>query len=120
MLGLLLVSLRFQVPSGLFLSDDIFFQAPLYGLLVPPVGDVLARLHSLNSDLLLILIGLHLVGLVWHTLQGERLVPAMLTGVKRFSNVPADEKPAAYRVQKRYATGALLVAAGVSGWLWFY
>jgi len=120
MVVLLLVSLGFQALSGLFLSDDIFFQAPLYGLLGPAVGDVLARLHSLNSDLLLILIGLHLVGLVWHTLQGERLVPAMLTGMKRFSNVPADEKPAAYRAQKRYAIGALLVAAGVSGWLWFY
>ncbi|BBI74341.2 hypothetical protein HAALTHF_37500n [Vreelandella aquamarina] len=84
MVVLLLVSLGFQALSGLFLSDDIFFQAPLYGLLGPAVGDVLARLHSLNSDLLLILIGLHLVGLVWHTLQGERLVPAMLTGVKRF------------------------------------
>ncbi|MFP3343492.1 cytochrome b/b6 domain-containing protein [Halomonas sp. SIMBA_159] len=120
MVVLLLLSLGFQAVSGLFLSDDIFFQAPLYGLFGPALGDVLPRLHSLNSDLLLILIGLHLAGLVWHTLQGERLVPAMLTGIKRFSNAPADAKPAANRAQKRYAIGALLVAAGVSGWLWFY
>ncbi|WP_404377781.1 cytochrome b/b6 domain-containing protein [Vreelandella aquamarina] len=120
MVLLLLVSLSFQAVSGLFLSDDIFFQAPLYGLLGGEVSDVLARLHSLNSDLLLILIGLHLAGLIWHTLLGERLVPAMLTGVKQFSGAPVDGQPAVQRGHRRYAVGALLVAAGVSGWLWFY
>ncbi len=120
MVILLLASLAFQAVSGLFLSDDIFFQAPLYGLFGPALGDVLPRLHSWNSDLLLILIGIHLAGLIWHALQGEHLVSAMLTGVKRFSSAPVDEQPATYPAPKRYAMGALLVAAGVSGWLWFY
>mgnify|MGYP001240895436 FL=1 len=120
MVVLLLVSLGFQALSGLFLSDDIFFQAPLYGVLDANMGDLLAQLHSLNSDLLLVLIGLHVAGLLWHTLQGERLIPAMLTGVKRFHSPPVDAKPASSRRQTCYAVGALLIAAGVSGWLWFY
>ena len=120
MVVLLLASLGFQALSGLFLSDDIFFQAPLYGLLGAGVGDLLGQLHALNSDLVLVLIGVHVLGLMWHALQGERLVTAMLTGVKKFDRPPADATSAASRAQTRYAIGALLIAAGVSGWLWFY
>ncbi|RUR27224.1 cytochrome B [Vreelandella andesensis] len=120
MVVLLLLSLSFQAVSGLFLSDDIFFQGPLYGLLGRDVSGELASLHALNSDLLLILIGIHLVGIVVHALLGEHLVPAMVTGIKRFTSAPVDEKPA-YRTKYRLlAIGAFLVAAGVCGWLWFY
>lgn len=121
MVVIMLLSLSFQALSGLFLSDDIFFQAPLYGVLGDGVGSQLRTLHQLNSDLLIILIGLHLVGLVVHRLLGEPLVAAMLAGTKRFRQPPVDEhkEPLDAVTLRLRALGALLIAAGVVLWLWF-
>ncbi|WP_016913856.1 cytochrome b/b6 domain-containing protein [Vreelandella stevensii] len=121
MVVLLLLSLGFQALSGLFLSDDIFFQGPLNGWIERDLSRDLARLHALNSDLLLILIGVHVAGVALHGAKGEGLLAAMVTGVKRFARPPVDEAPAVHSAatQRLCAVGALLVAAGVSGWLWF-
>ncbi|WP_340146885.1 cytochrome b/b6 domain-containing protein [Halomonas sp. PA16-9] len=96
MVLLMLLSLSFQAVSGLFLSDDIFFQAPLYGVFGDGVGGQLRTLHQLNSDLLIILIGLHLAGLIAHRLLGEPLVAAMLVGTKRFRQQPVDARNEPY------------------------
>lgn len=122
MVMLMLLSLSFQAVSGLFLSDDIFFQAPLYGLFGDGVGSQLRTLHQLNSDLLIVLIGLHLAGLIVHRLLGEPLVAAMLVGTKRFGQQPVDEhnEPLNAATLRLRALGALLIAAGVILWLWFY
>ena len=121
MVVVMLLSLSFQAVSGLFLSDDIFFQAPLYGLLGEAVGSQLRTLHHWNSDLLIILIGLHLVGLVVHRLLGEPLLTAMLAGNKRFRQQPADARHEALNAAmlRLRALGVLLIAAGVVLWLWF-
>jgi len=76
----------------------------------------------LNSDLLIILIGLHLLGLVVHRLLGEPLLAAMLTGNKRFRQQPVDERNEPFNTAtlRIRALGALLIAAGVVLWLWFY
>lgn len=118
----MLLSLSFQAVSGLFLSDDIFFQAPLYGLFGDGVSSQLRSMHQLNSDLLIILIGLHLVGLVVHRLMGEPLVAAMLAGTKHFRQLPVDARnePLNAATLRLRALGALLIAAGVALWLWFY
>jgi len=121
MVLLMLLSLSFQAVSGLFLSDDIFFQAPLYGVFGEAVGNQLRTLHQLNSDLLIILIGLHLAGLIAHRLLGEPLVAAMLVGTKRFRQQPVDarkERLQAATLRLR-ALSALLIAAGTVLWLWF-
>lgn len=121
MVIIMLLSLSFQAVSGLFLSDDIFFQGPLYGLFGQDIGSQLSTLHQLNSHLLIILIGLHLLGLVVHRLLGEPLVTAMLVGTKRFRQQPVDARnellnAATLRLR---AIGALCIAAGVVLWLWF-
>ncbi|MCD1587821.1 cytochrome b/b6 domain-containing protein [Halomonas sp. IOP_14] len=121
MVLLMLLSLSFQAVSGLFLSDDIFFQAPLYGVFGDGVGGQLRTLHQLNSDLLIILIGLHLAGLIAHRLLGEPLVAAMLVGTKRFRQQPVDARNEPYNVAtlRLRAIGSLFIAAGVVLWLWF-
>lgn len=90
MVLVMLLSLTFQATSGLFLSDDIFFDAPLYGVLGKEVSKTLLTLHHYNSTLLMILIGLHLGAIVAHRLLGEKLVGAMITGTKRLSGAPMD------------------------------
>ncbi|PKG54282.1 cytochrome b/b6 domain-containing protein [Halomonas sp. MES3-P3E] len=121
MVMIMLLSLTFQAVSGLFLSDDIFFQAPLYGLFGEGASSQLRTLHQWNSDLLIILIGLHLVGLVMHRLLGEPLLAAMLGGTKRFHQQPIDahNEPLTASMLRLRALGALLIAAGVVVWLWF-
>lgn len=120
MVIVMLLSLAFQAISGLFLSDDIFFQGPLNTLIDRDLSRQLSRLHALNSDFLVLLIGLHLTALVVHRVLGERLMIAMVTGVKYFQRPPIDIRP--YQAEKRtfQALGVLLVALGVTGWLWFY
>ncbi|WP_249975686.1 cytochrome b/b6 domain-containing protein [Vreelandella olivaria] len=120
MVVIMLLSLSFQAISGLFLSDDIFFQGPFNELVGRDVSRELSRLHALNSDLLLILIGLHVAALTAHKLLGERLVTAMVTGVKYFKQSPADLQTSTTGKHRLQALAALLVAAGITGWLWFY
>ncbi|MDR9440810.1 MAG: cytochrome b/b6 domain-containing protein [Halomonas sp.] len=117
----MLVSLSVQAISGLFLTDDIFFQAPLHDRVSGEVSGTLRILHHWNAQLLMVLIVLHLVALVVHRLKGERLVGAMVTGCKRLSAHPegmADDSVAESRGSPWLAVGLLLVAVGVVGWLW--
>ncbi|MFB9867944.1 cytochrome b/b6 domain-containing protein [Vreelandella sulfidaeris] len=122
MVVVFLLSLSFQAISGLFLSDDIFFQAPLYGLFSEEVAGLLRTLHQLNSDLLIILIGLHLVGVIVHRLQGEPLLAAMLTGTKRFRQPPIDARsePLSTATLRLRALAALFIGAGIALWLWYF
>lgn len=119
MVLLLLLSLSFQAVSGLFLSDDIFFQGPLYGLFGQDVSSQLRTLHYLNSDLLMILIGLHLLGVVVHRLLGESLVVAMLNGTKYFYQQPMDAHSEAlnHATLRLRAIGVSLIAIGIVLWL---
>lgn len=120
MVVLMLVSLAFQSLSGLFLSDDIFFQGPLYGLVGRDISGELATLHAFNSDLLLVLISVHVLAIVAHQLQGEHLVAAMVTGIKHFNHPPHDIASSNFPKRRFRAVIALLFAVSVAGWLWFY
>ena len=116
----LLLSLSVQAVSGLFLSDDIFFTAPLYSSVSSDVSSLMRRVHAWNGQLLLILIGLHLLALVVHRLKGEKLVVAMITGHKHLPEA-VDEKHA-HSIQRRanpwIALPLIAFAVGVVAWLW--
>ncbi|MCB1739355.1 MAG: cytochrome b/b6 domain-containing protein [Gammaproteobacteria bacterium] len=79
----LLAVLAFQAGTGLFASDDILFEGPLYDLVDSDTAERLTGLHHFNFDLLLILIGLHLVAIVFYLVfKRDNLVGPMLTGYK--------------------------------------
>ncbi len=121
MVVVMMLSLSFQVISGLFLTDDIFFNAPLNGLVDRSTARTLAGLHHLNANLLMVLIAGHLLALVVHRLKGERLVGAMITGNKPLAGPPEDEP--AEGPQRRLASPWLALAVIVIAllpvlWLW--
>lgn len=121
MVIVMMVSLSFQAVSGLFLTDDIFFSAPLNGLVDRSTVRTLDTLHHLNATLLMVLIVAHLLALVVHRLKGERLVSAMLTGRKRLEGRPEDEPAAGLRQRLASPWLALAVAAAAALpviWLW--
>ena len=105
----LLGLLAFQATSGLFSNDDISYVGPLADLVSKDMSNRLTGLHKLASNGIYLLIGLHLVAIVFYALvKKDNLVKPMVTGWKDVEQ--ADQVPA--------ATGggalALIVALGLA------
>jgi cytochrome b len=114
--ALMLISLVLQAGSGLFLHDDILFEAPFYGSVSDDTTRTLTALHHYNGNFLLGLIALHLVALIVHRVLGERLVGPMFTGSKTLESAPPDG-PGTTAIVWRALLAAML-AAIVVVWLW--
>jgi len=79
LLGLLAV----QVGTGLVGNDDIDFNGPLSGLVAKERSDSLTGLHHQLSNVLLVLIGLHVAAILFYAVvKRTNLVKPMLTGWK--------------------------------------
>ena len=88
LLGVLLV----QAATGLFANDEIMNAGPFYGWIDPALSNRLTTLHRQSSDVLLVLIGLHVLAVAWYVLAQRRpLLKAMLTGRKPAAEVPAEQ-----------------------------
>lgn len=85
----MLASVAVQATTGLFAADDILTEGPLHDTVPSDVGDWLTWLHYWNSNLLLVLIGIHVVAVLLYEAKGDRLIAAMIHGRKR---LPADER----------------------------
>jgi cytochrome b len=91
--AVMLILLLVEVLSGLF-SSTFDYEGPLASLLPDVWSDRMAGIHSFNLDLLLAMIGLHLLGIAVTSILGrENLVASMIHGRKRLSRLPA-ERPA--------------------------
>lgn len=83
MVLVMLGTLLFQAGSGLFATDDIFYEGPLYSYVSGATSSWMTDWHkSWFYDGLLLIIGLHVVAIVLYRLRGENLVKAMITGHK--------------------------------------
>lgn len=81
-LAMLLV-LGIQATTGLFANDDIMLEGPLTHLVSDETSDELTGVHHLNAWLLFILIGLHILAIVFYeVVKKERLILPMITGKK--------------------------------------
>lgn len=79
----LLGVLALQAASGLAANDDIAFNGPLYNLVSKELSDRLTGIHKEASDLLVILIGLHVAAIVFYVrFKKDNLVKPMITGWK--------------------------------------
>ncbi len=79
----LIASVGFQTVTGLFSNDDILLEGPYANLVSKAFSDQMTKLHHLNSDFILILVGLHLCAIAFYTMfKKEQLIEAMLTGKK--------------------------------------
>lgn len=77
LIGLLLV----QAVSGLFNTDEVFYNGPLYYAVKGSVRDTMGAVHEVTFDLLLGLVCLHvLVVLYRQFLRKDRLISAMVAG----------------------------------------
>jgi cytochrome b len=79
----LLGLLAFQVTSGLFSNDDIAFVGPLFGLVSKDLSNQLTGLHELASNVIYLLIGLHIAAIVFYArVKKDNLVKPMVSGWK--------------------------------------
>ena len=79
----ILACLFLQGVTGLFLTDDILFDGPFYGMLGKEWTARLDAVHKANFVVLLVLIGLHLSAIgFYRVVKRENLVLPMLTGRK--------------------------------------
>jgi cytochrome b len=88
----LLALLLLQAGSGLFANDEIMSMGPFYGWIAPELSNRITSLHRNSSDVLLVLVALHVVAIAWYArVRGERLVRPMVTGRKPAAELPAGE-----------------------------
>ncbi len=84
-LAMLLV-LLIQSGTGLFANDDIFTEGPLANLVSKTTSDWLTRIHRLNSDVILILIVIHVMAVIFYLLvKRDNLIAPMVTGFKMWT-----------------------------------
>lgn len=88
----LLALLLLQAGSGLLANDEIMSMGPFYGWIAPELSNRITSLHRNSSDVLLVLVALHVAAIAWYALvRGERLVLPMVTGRKPAAELPAGE-----------------------------
>ncbi len=82
----MLVLLFFQTITGLFASDDIFTQGPLYAYVSASASRRLTALHTLNPYPVGALVALHVAAVLFYLIyKKENLIWPMLTGWKTAS-----------------------------------
>lgn len=107
----MLIVLLVQAGTGLFANDEIMNAGPFYGWINHELSNRLTRLHRLNSEVLLVLIGLHLAAVAWYVaVRRQPLLRAMVTGRKPATLVAATEAIAASRTLP-----ALIIVAVLAG-----
>ncbi len=79
MLGALLL----QASTGLFASDDIFTEGPLYPLASKAASDLLTRVHRWNADAIIVLVAIHVLAILFYLIvKHENLIKPMINGRK--------------------------------------
>jgi len=79
----LFLLLSVQLISGLFATDDVFTEGPLYAYVSHDVASGLTWLHKKNFDLILAFAAIHVFAVILHTIKGDSIIPAMFSGYKR-------------------------------------
>ena len=93
MVLLMLLLVLLQAVTGLFMTDDIFANAPYYGVLPEAVEKVMSIIHHNGFNVLLGAIALHIAAIVYYKkVKQKNLVLPMLTGKKSANDV--DEQDA--------------------------
>ncbi len=89
----MLAALLLQASTGLFASDDIFTEGPLYPLASNAASDLLTRIHRWNADVIIVLVAIHVLAILFYLIvKHENLIRPMIDGHKiwRGPAPPAD------------------------------
>ncbi|CAM3785370.1 cytochrome b/b6 domain-containing protein [Bordetella tumulicola] len=114
----MLALLGFQAVSGLFTSDDIMTQGPLYSRVDESVASWFSTWHHRNEWIIVGVVALHLLAIVWYVVvRRQRMVRPMITGDVRPQDLP-DGTPPAHDGPMIWLRAALIAAAATALVLW--
>ncbi|MET0280452.1 MAG: cytochrome b/b6 domain-containing protein [Steroidobacteraceae bacterium] len=115
MVVLMLASIAAQAITGLFLLDNTeIYPAPFNPSVEPSTASKLGSFHHFNFNVLLWLIGLHVVAIVFYVFyKRQNLIGPMLTGRKH-----ADLVPTEHGINGSQLIKALIVALVAGGAVW--
>jgi len=113
MVLVMLLVLSVQVGTGLFSNSDVYYvEGPLAKYVGGGMSDKLSGIHSLNFNILLGLIGLHILAVIAYAIvKRHDLVRPMFTGKKK---LPAATR--APRMASPILALAILVVAALAVW----
>ncbi len=115
----LLLAVGIQVTTGLFASDGIFTEGPLASRISGELSDQLTSIHHSNEIVIMILVGLHLLAIVFYGLfKRQNLTGPMITGsapAEVFETPQADTEGSVGLAIKAILCAA--IAAAVVGWV---
>ncbi|WOT04316.1 cytochrome b/b6 domain-containing protein [Shewanella youngdeokensis] len=78
-----------QLLTGLFATDEVFTEGPLFSLVSTDSALWLTWLHKKNFDLILVLAVIHILAVGVHIAKGDKILGAMFSGYKRLLVVEA-------------------------------
>jgi cytochrome b len=108
----LLLGMLVQASTGLFNTDEILFDGPLYRLVDQDLSALFGGIHETLYYVLCALVLLHISAIGWYRWRhGERLLRAMITGYKE--GTEGARPPAPWWL----AVISLALAAGLVWWL---
>ena len=81
----LIISLSLQLISGLFATDDVIAEGPLMYDVSESLAQWFDSIHADNFDILLILIGLHVVAAIAHLALKQPVIISIFTGKAKSS-----------------------------------
>lgn len=111
----LIALIGFQSVSGLFITDDVAFQGPLFRAVSEAASTRLADLHRGTEVWIYALVGLHVLAVVFYSVvKKDNLVRPMITGNKA---VPAALAGQGTRGGGVLAFAVALVIAVAVGWV---
>lgn len=112
---LMLASVGVQAVSGLFSSDDIMEQGPLFARVSSDTVEWMTRIHHLNRYVLAALIVLHIAAIALHrVIRNENLVAPMLHGRTRLADARGVRPVSSWRALILLALSAASVWAVVA------
>lgn len=108
-----------QAFTGLFATDDIMIQGPLYAYVSNHTAETLTGIHHLISKAVIALIIVHVLAIFVYAMRGKRLVPPMLTGDVSLKILPPNTPAARDDITIRLLALVLtLIIAALGIWLW--
>ncbi len=78
----LLILISVQFVTGLFTTDDIYTEGPLYSLMDDNISDWLSWLHHNLFYGILGFVAIHVFAVIIHTFKGDAIISAMVHGNK--------------------------------------
>ncbi|MEZ5449893.1 MAG: cytochrome b/b6 domain-containing protein [Thiolinea sp.] len=73
---LLLLTVLAQALTGLFATDDILVEGPLYSLVSSDTAETLTGIHHLLFNVLMLLVVLHVAAIAWYRIAKQtNLIP---------------------------------------------